>query len=393
MAESPIYLDHHSTTPVDPRVLEAMTPFFTQAFGNASSTSHAFGWNAAEAVGRARNQTASALGAKPREIIFTSGATESNNLAIRGVCEHPRQTGRRIISVQSEHKAVLDPLKRLEKQGFEIVLLPIEPAGGERAGWLDPQRVADALTDETAMVSVMFANNEIGVIHPIAEIAALCQQRGVLFHCDATQAVGRTPINVRDLGIDLLSFSAHKMYGPKGVGGLFIRRGAPRIRIDAQLTGGGQEHGYRAGTLNTPGIVGLGAAIEIAEAERETENVRLAALRDRLFDHLQSRIERVELNGPALGPLRLANNLNCSFADVEGEALMMSTGELAVSSGSACTSSNPEPSHVLRALQMDDDRIRSSLRFGLGRFTTEQEIDRAADLLVEAVNRLRSLRS
>lgn len=391
--DNPIYMDHHSTTPVDPRVLAAMQPFFLEAFGNASSQSHALGWQAKEAVDKASQQVAAAIGAKPREIVFTSGATESNNLAIRGICEHPRQTGKHVVSVQTEHKAILDPLKKLEKKGFEITLLPVAQSPSPGAGSIDPQAVADAITDDTALVSIMFANNEIGVIHPIAEIGAICKERGVPFHCDATQAVGRIEINARELHVDLMSFSAHKIYGPKGVGGLYIRRGAPRLRIETQIEGGGQQHGFRAGTLNSPGIVGLGEAIAIAEVERENENDRLFQLRNLLAKGIQASVQDVAINGPALTDrsLRLTNNLNCSFAGVDGEALMMSMGSLAVSSGSACTSSNPEPSHVLRALSVDDDYIRASLRFGLGRFNTADEVSRAVELIAEAVQRLRKM--
>lgn len=388
MPQTPIYFDNHSTTPVDPRVFAAMQPYFMAEFGNASSQSHSFGWKAKEAVDRAREQVAVAVNAKPREIVFTSGATESNNLAIRGVCEHPRNQRRRVVSVLTEHKAVLDPLKQLEKKGFEITLLPVDGAG-----LLDLNQIADTITDEVALVSVMFANNEIGVIHSIGEIGALCKERGVALHCDATQAVGKVEINVRDLGVDLLSFSAHKIYGPKGVGGLVIRRGAPRLRIETQVEGGGQENGFRAGTLNTPGIIGLGEAITLANAERDAENDRLYELRRRLITGLQNSIEQVAVNGPLLNDrsLRLTNNLNCSFAGVDGESLMMSMGLLAVSSGSACTSNNPEPSHVLRALGIEDDLIRASLRFGLGRFNTDEEVDRAIEMISDAVRRLRSM--
>ncbi|QDU94791.1 cysteine desulfurase family protein [Lignipirellula cremea] len=391
----PLYLDNHSTTRVDPRVVAAMLPMLTENYGNAGSVSHPYGWEAAEAVNRSRETIAAAIQAKPREIVFTSGATESNNLAIRGIAEHPRRQGDQILSVATEHKAVLDPLARLQRRlGLEIRLLPVAGVGSDCPGRLDPQQVADAITDRTALVSVMLANNEIGVIQPLAEIGAICRERGVPLHCDATQALGKIPIDARTLNVDLMSFSAHKLYGPKGVGCLYIRRGAPRLRLEPQIDGGGQEQNYRSGTLNTAGIVGFAKAVELCLAEMPTESVRLRGLRDRLFERLETRLDRVVLNGPPLTPeLRLDNNLNCSFALVDGEALMMSMGELAVSSGSACTSTNPEPSHVLRAIGLSDDATRSSLRFGLGRFNTEQEIDRASDLIVESVARLRKMSS
>lgn len=388
-----IYLDNHSTTRVDPRVLEAMLPFFSEQFGNAGSTSHALGWQARDAVAAAREQIASAIGASPSEIVFTSGATESNNLALRGVAERSRRRGNHLVSVQTEHKAILDPLAHLARRGFEVTLLPVEPWTSAAAGRIDVDQLSRALRDDTCLVTVMLANNEIGVLQPIAEIAALCRERGITFHTDATQAVGRMHNDVAALGVDMMSFSAHKIYGPKGVGALYVRRSAPPVRLESQLDGGGQEHGLRSGTLNVPGIVGFATALQLCLAEGDAEQRRLRALRDRLFEQLTSRISGVSLNGPALDrpELRLAGNLNCTFAGVDGEALMLKMKTLAVSSGSACTSANPEPSHVLRALGRSADDARSSLRFGLGRFTTIEEIDAAASVLQGGVELLRSL--
>ncbi|MBC8352407.1 MAG: aminotransferase class V-fold PLP-dependent enzyme [Planctomycetes bacterium] len=395
MVQTPVYMDNQATTRVDPRVVEAMLPLFHEQYGNAGSTSHVFGWDAKEAVDQAREYIALAIGATAREIVFTSGATESNNLAIRGCAERTRRRGNHIISVATEHKAILDPLTILERRDFETTLLPVRPSGDAMAGVLDVQRVADAIRDDTLLVSVMLANNEIGVVQPMAEIGALCKERGVLFHTDATQAVGKIPLDVDQLEVDLLSFSAHKLYGPKGVGALYIRRRAPMVRLTSQIDGGGQEGGRRSGTLNVPGVVGFATALKICLDEMERESTRLADLRDRLFDGLTSSIDNVTLNGPALSnrSVRLAGNLSCSFADVDGEALMMSMRDLCVSSGSACTSSNPEPSHVLRALGLGDDLTRSSLRFGLGRFNTVDEVDFAIGLLADAVHRLRSMSS
>ena len=398
MPQLPIYLDNHATTRVDPRVVEAMAPYWTEVFGNPGSTSHSFGDAARAAVEAARESIAGAVGASPREIVFTSGATESNNLAIRGVAERQRRRGDHLISVTTEHRAVLDPLSRLERGGFRVTLLGVEQAGSPRAGWLDPQRVADAIADDTLLVSVMLANNEIGIVQPLAEIAAICRASGVLLHCDATQAVGKLPVDVAALGIDLMSFTAHKLYGPKGVGALYVRRGEGGVRLVPQIDGGGQEHGLRSGTLNVPGIVGFARALELCLAELSTEAARLAELRRRLFTGLQHAIDGVTLNGPALdqvaadgSPLRLPGNLNVSFARVDGEALMMNMGSVAVSSGSACTSANPEPSHVLRALGMNDDATRASLRFGIGRFNTPDEIDYAIRATADTVTRLRQL--
>jgi cysteine desulfurase len=395
MSTRPIYLDNHATTRVDPRVVEAMLPYFTDIYGNAASTSHSFGWQAKEAVDAARETIAAAIGASPRELVFTSGATESNNLAIRGVAERHRRRGNHLVTVETEHRAVLDPIERLGRRGFEVTRLSVEQAGRPRAGVLDPERVRSALRDETLLVSVMLANNEIGVIQPLADIAAICRQRGVLVHCDATQAVGKIPIDVLELGIDLMSFSAHKLYGPKGVGALWVRRGPPPVRLEPQIAGGGHEGGLRSGTLDVPGIVGFARAVELCIEEMPRETPRLAGLRDRLWQGLAAELEGVSLNGPALElpGIRLANNLNVSFDYVSGEALLMNMKDVAVSSGSACSSANPEPSHVLKALGLSDDATRGSLRFGLGRFNTATEIETAIESVAGVVRRLRKLGS
>ncbi len=396
MPDSAIYFDNHATTRVDPRVVEAMLPYFTEEYGNAGSISHGYGEAAREAVDAARASLASAIGAEPREIVFTSGATESNNLALRGVAERGRRKGDHLVSVVTEHKSVLDPLQRLARRGSRVTLLEVETAGSPRAGMIDLDQLAGAIKDDTALVSVMLGNNEIGTLQPLAEIGRLCQERGVLLHCDATQAVGKVPIDVRELGVDLLSMSGHKMYGPKGVGALYVRKRSPAVRLEPQIAGGGHEGGLRSGTLNVPGIVGMARALELCLEELSAESARLAALRDRLYAGLSGQLGELVLNGPALDleGARLPGNLNLSFTFVDGEALMLQMrGQLAVSSGAACTSANPEPSHVLRALKMRDDLVRSSLRFGLGRFNTEAEVDRAVELLVPTVRRLRSLSS
>ena len=370
---SPIYLDHQATTPVDPRVLEAMLPYFGVRFGNAASRSHRFGWEAEKAVELARKRIAALAGAAPREIVFTSGATESNNLAIKGV------RARHIVTVASEHKAVLDPVQRTVPDA--TILRP-------RAGGLvDLDELADAIRPETGLVSVMWANNEVGVLQPVSEIAAICRARGVVFHCDAAQAFGKVPVNVEAAGVDLMSLSAHKLYGPKGVGALYVRR--RKVRLEPQMDGGGHEFGMRSGTLNVPGIVGFGEACTIAAAEMAEESTRTAALRDRLRAALERGIDDVAVNGSM--EHRLPGNLNMSFRGVDGEALITSLPEVALSTGSACTSANPEPSHVLRALGVNDQLAHSSLRFGVGRFNTEEEIDYVAGRVAEAVKRLRTL--
>ena len=370
-----------------------MLPFFTQQYGNASSTSHSFGSQSQQAVEEARQTVAETIHAHPREIIFTSGATESNNLAIRGVADKQRRSGRHIVSLQTEHKAVLDPLARLARQGYEVTLLPVAPQSQEQAGRVVPERVAEAIRDDTLLVTIMLANNEIGVLQPLAEIGAECRRRGVLLHTDATQAVGKIPVDVQQLQVDLLSLSAHKLYGPKGVGALYVRSAGGRIRLASQIVGGGQERGLRSGTLNVPGIVGLAAALRLCRQEMASEAARTATLRNRLFAGLCQQIGHVELNGPALTlpHLRLPGNLNCSFTIADGEAIMMRARDVAVSSGSACTSATPDPSHVLLALGLDGDRVRSSLRFGIGRFNTPAEIEYAIATLAEAVHSLRRL--
>jgi cysteine desulfurase len=394
MPERCVYMDCHATTPVDPRVVEAMTPYFTERFGNPGSVSHPYGWEAKEAVDAARESLARAIGAESREIVFTSGATESDNLAIRGIAERARRRGNHLVSVTTEHKAVLDPIDRLTRRGYTATLVPVIPAGSPQAGLVEPERIAAAITEQTILVSVMLANNEIGAIQPLTAIAEICRERGVPLHCDATQAVGKLPVDVRSLGVDLMSFTAHKLYGPKGVGALYVRRSAPAVRLQSQIDGGGQEHGLRSGTLNVPGIVGFARAVELCLDEMPGESARLAALRDRLHARLVDELDGLSLNGPeCVEAFRLPNNLNLSFAWVDGEALMMAMKYLAVSSGSACTSANPEPSHVLRALGLNEDLTRASLRFGLGRFNTEADVDFAFATVAEAVRRLRKLSS
>ena len=380
----PIYMDNQATTPVDARVFDEMMPYFTERFGNAASRNHEFGWVAEEAVERARARVARVVGASAQEIIFTSGATESDNLAIKGAAEMYREKGNHIITVVTEHKAVLDSSKRLEKHGYRITYLPVG-----RDGLIDLDQLKRAMDDKTILVSVMVANNEIGVLQPVAEIGELCRTRGVLFHSDAAQAVGKVAIDVKRQNIDLISISAHKMYGPKGVGALYVREKNPRVQISAILDGGGHERGMRSGTLNVPGIVGLGKACEIALSEMAEESLRLTALRDRLKEKIMSRLEDVSVNGAM--EQRLPGNLNMSFRQIEGESLLMGMKEVAVSSGAACTSAKIEPSYVLKALGLDDDLAQSTLRFGLGRFTTEAEVDYVADKVVNVVNKLREL--
>jgi cysteine desulfurase len=389
-----IYLDHHATTPLDPRVLEAMLPYLTTHFANAGSASHEPGRTAKAAVDDARDRVAHCLGCDANEIVFTSGSTESNNLAIRGSAERARRKGNHVLSVVSEHPSVLDPLERLAGIGMEVTLLPVASQRDDAPGEIALDRFRDSLASETFLASVMWANNEIGALQPIAEIADLCQSRGVTLHCDATQAVGKMPINLRATGIDLLSLSAHKFYGPKGVGALFVRRRPKPVRLAPLVEGGGQEQGLRSGTLNVPGIVGLAKALEIAVTEMESEQARLARLREQLFAALKSSIPDIELNGPPLRvDERLAGNLNLHFPGVAGETIMLHTPQVAVSSGSACTSVNPEPSHVLLALGRSSEEAQCSLRFGLGRFTTEAEVDAAAKLIAGTVNSLRSAAS
>jgi cysteine desulfurase len=396
-AQLPIYMDNHATTRVDPRVMAAMLPYFDEKFGNPHSV-HAFGHVARDAVDEARQSIAAAIGADAKEIVFTSGATESNNLAIRGVAERDRRRGNHLVSVATEHKAVLDPLARLARRGYDVTLLAVERHGSPRAGWLDPQKVAGAVRDDTCLVSVMLANNEIGVIQPLAEIAAICRQRGVLLHCDATQAVGKIPVDVGALGVDLMSFTAHKIYGPKGIGALFVRRRDPIVRLEPQIVGGGQQEGRRSGTLNVPGIVGFAEALRLCLNEMPNESRRLKTERDRLAQKLFSELDDLELCGPAFDardeagvPLRLPGNLNLSFGNVDGEALLLAMGNLAVSSGAACTSTDSSPSHVLLALGLSEDAARSSLRFGLGRFNTDSDVDMAANRVILAVRELRKL--
>lgn len=380
----PIYLDYHATTPVDPEVFKTMAPFFTEVFGNAASRNHEYGWTAESAVEYARKQVGELIHASEKEIIFTSGATESNNLALQGVADMYGEKGNHIITTAIEHKAVLDTCHALEKKGFRIDYAPIDETGRVK---LD--ELAKLITDKTILVSIMFANNELGTINPIAEIGKLCKERGVLFHTDAVQAVGKVPVDVGAMGIDLLSMTAHKIYGPKGVGALYVRRKNPRVRLSAIQHGGGHEKGMRSGTLNVPGIVGFGKACEMAGRLMPVEMPRIKALRDKLWNAIRAELDEVYLNGHPTE--RLGNNLNVSFAYCEGESLMMGMKELAVSSGSACTSASLEPSYVLKAIGVGEDLAHTSIRFSLGRFTTEEEIDFAAKKVVATVKKLRDL--
>jgi cysteine desulfurase len=380
----PVYLDNHATTRVDPRVVEAMLPFFTTHYGNAASVGHAFGWHAEEAVDTARAQVAALLGADPREVVFTSGATESNNLALKGALISLRERGNHVITAATEHRAVLDPLRRLAREGWSLTIIP-----PNAHGFIDPESIAAAINDRTVLVSVMAANNEVGTLNPVGAIGRLCRDRGVVFHTDATQAVGKVPLKVDDDGIDLLSLSAHKFYGPKGIGALFVRRRDRPVRVAPLFDGGGHERGLRSGTVAIPLVVGLGLAAELADRERPDEAPRLLSFRERLHSRILDRLDGVLLNGHPT--LRLPGNLNLSFMDVDGEGLLMTLRDVAVSSGAACSSAEPEPSHVLRALGRSEDLSRSSLRFGLGRFTTAEEIDFAAAAVVDAVSRLRRL--
>jgi cysteine desulfurase len=380
----PIYMDNHATTPMDPRVLEAMLPYFMEKFGNAASRNHPFGWAAEEAVENAREQVAKLIGATVKEIIFTSGATESDNLAIKGVAEMYREKGNHIITAVTEHKAVLDTCKRLEKYGYRVTYMPVQ-----KNGLVDLEELKKAIDDKTILVTIMAANNEIGVLQPWAEIGKICRERGVLFHTDGVQAIGKVPIDVNKDNIDLMSITAHKIYGPKGVGALYVRRKNPRVQISPIIDGGGHERGMRSGTLNVAGIVGLGKACEIAREEMSAEGKRLGGLRDRLKERIMSRLDETYINGSM--EHRLPGNLNISFAYVEGESLLMGINDVAVSSGSACTSATLEPSYVLKALGTGDDLAHSSIRFGIGRFNNEAEVDYVADRVCETVERLREL--
>ncbi len=380
MLKLPIYMDNHATTAVDPRVFEAMRPYFCEIYGNAASRNHSFGWQAEEAIEKARKQVAELIGATAKEIVFTSGATESNNLALKGIAKK----GHHIITVAIEHKAILDTCKRLETEGVRVTYLPVE-----KTGLVNLDRLRDSFRDETILVSVMYANNEIGTVQNVPEIGKIAKERGALLHTDAAQQAGKLPVNVTSGNIDLLSISGHKIYGPKGVGALYVRRRDPRVLLSPQMDGGGHERGMRSGTLNVPGIVGLGAACAIAQREMAEESKRLAYLRDKLKDRLMAGLDEVYVNGTMAS--RLPNNLNMSFAYVEGESLLMGINDVAVSSGSACTSATLEPSYVLKALGAGDDLAHSSIRFGLGRFNTEEEVDYVAARVIEVVQKLREL--
>jgi cysteine desulfurase len=381
----PIYMDYHATTPVDPRVVEAMLPYFNEKFGNAASRSHSFGWTAEEAVSVARERVAALIGAQsPKEIVFTSGATESDNLALKGVAEFYKEKGNHIVTTVIEHKAILDTCKRLQKEGFEVTYVGV---GAD--GRVDPDDIARAITEKTILVSVMLANNEVGTVQPLAEIGKITRARGVLLHSDAVQGIGKVPFDVTAMNVDLASITAHKMYGPKGVGALYVRRSKPRVRVAAQMDGGGHEFGVRSGTLNVPGIVGLGKASEIMLREGAEESARILALREKLRARFVRELDEVRLNGSL--EHRLPGNLNMSFNFVEGEAMMMAIKDVAVSSGSACTSASLEPSYVLHAMGIGDDLAHSSIRFGLGRYTTEEEVDFVADLVVGKVKKLRDM--
>jgi cysteine desulfurase len=379
-----IYLDNNATTRTDPRVVEAMLPYFTERYGNAASLTHEFGREADEAVEQARAQVAELVGAHPRDIVFSSGATESNNLTLKGVATMYRPQGDHLITVATEHKAVLDPVRRLGREGWQVTILPVDAHGR-----VSIEQIAQALTPRTVLVSVMAANNEIGTLQPIGEIGRLCKERGVLFHTDAAQAAGKVPLDVEDMGVDLLSISAHKMYGPKGVGALYVRRREPRVRLEPQMDGGGQERGLRSGTSNVSAIVGFGIACDLCRHEMSAEASRLTQLRERLRRGIQAELSDVTLNGHPTE--RLPGNLNLSFAHVKGEALLMALRDVAVSSGSACTTASLEPSYVLKALGLDDELAYGSIRFGLGRFTTAEEIDEVVHEVVRVVHYLRAL--
>ncbi|HUL43075.1 MAG TPA: IscS subfamily cysteine desulfurase [Bacteroidota bacterium] len=380
--KTPVYMDNHATTPVDPEVVQAMLPYFTEQFGNPASRQHRFGWVTEEAVEQSRTSVADIIGADPAEIVFTSGATESNNLAIKGLAGFLKPKGNHIVTVGTEHKSVLDSCKRLEQNGYVIEYLPTD-----EFGVVDPEAVKRSIKPSTILVSVMIANNEIGTIQDIAAIGGMCREHGVLLHTDVSQAIGKIPVHVGVLHADLMSFTAHKIYGPKGIGALYVRRSSPRIRLLPQMDGGGHEGGMRSGTLNVPGIVGFGKALEIARSRMASESARLAAQRDRMWNAFSARLDEVFLNGHPVR--RLPNNLNVSFGHVDDSALMMNMKDIAVSTGSACSTGNPEPSHVLRALRLPADRLHSSLRFGLGRFTTDEDVEFTIERVVESVKRLR----
>ncbi len=385
MPKLPIYMDNHATTPVDPRVMETMLPYFTEKFGNAASRNHSFGWEAEEAVDRARNQIAALIGGKSKEIIFTSGATESDNLAIKGVLEFYKDKGNHIITCVTEHKAVLDSCRTLERNGkATVTYLKVD-----KFGMVDPDEVRKAITDKTVLISIMYANNEIGTIHPIREIGKIAKEKGVIFHCDGVQAAGKIPLDAEKDGIDLLAMSAHKIYGPKGVGALWVRAKGPRVRLTPIIDGGGHERGMRSGTLNVTGIVGFGKACEIAQKDMAEDNRKLLELRNKLQAGLFERLDEIYLNGHPTE--RLPGNLNVSFAYVEGESLLMGINDIAVSSGSACTSATLEPSYVIRALGVNEELAHSSIRFGIGRFNTEDEVDYVTDRVSKEVNRLREM--
>ena len=382
--KKPIYLDNHSTSPCDPRVVDAMVPYLSEHFGNAASKSHSFGWTAEEAVDIARERIANLLGATPKEIIFTSGATEGNNMALKGAMEFYASKGKHLITSPIEHKAVVDTARWLERNGCEVTWLSVD-----EDGLINPEDVRAAIRPDTVLVSLMHGNNEIGVLNPVAEIGQICKEHGVLFHTDAAQSVGRVSIDVNRDGIDLLSLSAHKMYGPKGIGALYVRRKAPRVRLAPLFHGGGHERGMRSGTLPVHQIVGLGMAAHLCAEELEAEHSKTVALRDRLLAKLSEHVPEILVNGSM--EHRLPGNLNVSFTYVEGESMLMALRDVAVSSGSACTSSSLEPSYVLRAIGLDDENAHSSIRFGIGRFNTEAEIDAVADLVITSVQRLRAL--
>ena len=380
----PIYMDNHSTTQCDPRVVDAMLPYFTEKFGNSASRNHSFGWEGEEGVAYARKQIAKLINADAKEIVFTSGATESDNLALKGVVEMYKEKGDHIITSSTEHRAILDAAKSLEKRDMNVTYLPVD-----KFGMVNPEDVRDAITDKTILISVMLANNEIGTINPIKEIGKIAKEKGGLVHCDATQGGGKIPVDVQDMGIDLMSFTSHKIYGPKGVGALYVRRKAPRVRLVPMIDGGGHERGMRSGTLPVPSIVGFGKAVELCAQEMAEESIRTKALRDRLHEGITGALEEVYLNGHPTE--RLPGNLNISFAYVEGEALLMGVKEIALSSGSACTSATLEPSYVLRALGVGSDLAHSSIRFGVGRFTTAEEVEYTIDRMIKAVNHLREM--